>query len=163
MSSFTTSWLCFTDLLKFHRIPSECETWLTRTPSNPSFNVGYSAQQLFFRFCRGFHPSPLQPRIPVSTPCSLSLPGIYQPRHLRPQSPTSGHNLLAFQQYHSLTFFLTEVRLIKTMVFPVVIYRCKSWTIKKAECQRTDVLNCGAEEDSWEFYELSQGDQTTQS
>ena len=42
----------------------------------------------------------------------------------------------------------TKVHLVKAMVFPVVIYGCESWAIKKAECQRTDVLNCGAEEDS---------------
>ena len=29
---------------------------------------------------------------------------------------------------------LTEVHLVKAMIFPVVIYRCESWTIKKAEC-----------------------------
>ena len=34
----------------------------------------------------------------------------------------------------------TKVRLIKAMVFPVVIYGCESWTIKKAECQRTDAF-----------------------
>ena len=34
----------------------------------------------------------------------------------------------------------TKVHLIKGMVFPVVIYGCESWTIKKAECQRTDVF-----------------------
>ena len=32
----------------------------------------------------------------------------------------------------------TKVHLVKAMVFPVVMYGCKSWTIKKAECQRTD-------------------------
>ena len=32
----------------------------------------------------------------------------------------------------------TKVPLVKTMVFPVVIYGCESWTIKKAECQRID-------------------------
>ena len=32
----------------------------------------------------------------------------------------------------------TKVRLVKAMVFPVVTYGCESWTIKKAECQRTD-------------------------
>ena len=35
---------------------------------------------------------------------------------------------------------LTNVRLVKTMVFPVVIYGCESWTIKKAECQRIDAF-----------------------
>ena len=34
------------------------------------------------------------------------------------------------------------------MVFPVVTYSCESQTIKKAELQRTDALNCGAGEDS---------------
>ena len=34
----------------------------------------------------------------------------------------------------------TKVCLIKTMVFPIVTYRCESWTIKKAELQRTDAL-----------------------
>ena len=33
-----------------------------------------------------------------------------------------------------------RVHIIKAMVFPVVIYRCESWTIKKAECRRTDVF-----------------------
>ena len=34
----------------------------------------------------------------------------------------------------------TKVRLVKAMVFPVVMYGCESWTIKKAECQRIDAL-----------------------
>ena len=34
----------------------------------------------------------------------------------------------------------TKVHLIKAMVFPVVMYGCESWTIKKAECQRTDAF-----------------------
>ena len=32
----------------------------------------------------------------------------------------------------------TKVYIAKAMVFPVVIYKCESWTIKKAECQKTD-------------------------
>ena len=35
--------------------------------------------------------------------------------------------------------FKTKIRLVKTMVFPVVMYGCESWTIKKAECRRNDV------------------------
>ena len=35
---------------------------------------------------------------------------------------------------------LTKVCIVKAMVFPVVIYRCDSWTIKKAKCQRTDAF-----------------------
>ena len=35
---------------------------------------------------------------------------------------------------------LTKVCLVKAKVFPVVMYGCESWTIKKVECQRTDVF-----------------------
>ena len=36
--------------------------------------------------------------------------------------------------------YLVKICLVKAMVFPVVMYRCENWTIKKAECQRTDVF-----------------------
>ena len=43
----------------------------------------------------------------------------------------------------------TKVRLVKAMVFPVVMYGCESWTIKKAEHQRIDGFElCGVGEDS---------------
>ena len=42
----------------------------------------------------------------------------------------------------------TKVHIVKAMVFPVVMYGFESWTIKKVEHQRTDVLNYGAGEDS---------------
>ena len=38
------------------------------------------------------------------------------------------------------TTFLTKVHLVKAMVFPVVIYGCESWTVKKAECQRINAF-----------------------
>ena len=41
----------------------------------------------------------------------------------------------------------TRVHLVKAMVFPVVMYGCESWTIKNAEHQRIDALNCGVGED----------------
>ena len=34
----------------------------------------------------------------------------------------------------------TEVHLVKCMVFPVVMYGCESWTVKKAECQKIDAF-----------------------
>ena len=34
----------------------------------------------------------------------------------------------------------TKVRLVKAMAFPVVMYECESWTVKKAECQRIDAF-----------------------
>ena len=45
---------------------------------------------------------------------------------------------------------LTKVHLVRAMVFPVVMYGCESWTIKKAERQRIELmlLNCGVGEDS---------------
>ena len=42
----------------------------------------------------------------------------------------------------------TKVHLVKAMVFPVVMYGCESWTVKKAESERIDALNCGVGEDS---------------
>ena len=41
----------------------------------------------------------------------------------------------------------TKVCIVKAMVFPVVMYGCESWTIKKAELQRTYALNYGTRED----------------
>ena len=41
-----------------------------------------------------------------------------------------------------------KVHLVKAMIFPIVMYGCESWTIKKAEHRRVDVLNCGVGEDS---------------
>ena len=41
----------------------------------------------------------------------------------------------------------TKAHLVKAMVFPVVMYGCESWTVKKAE-PRIDAFNCGVGEDS---------------
>ena len=56
----------------------------------------------------------------------------------------------------------TNVHLVKAMVFPVVMYGCESWTIKKAEHRELMLLNCGVGEDSWESLKL-QGDPTSPS
>ena len=42
----------------------------------------------------------------------------------------------------------TKVYLVEAMVFPVVMYGCQSWTIKKDECRRIDAFECGVREDS---------------
>ena len=42
----------------------------------------------------------------------------------------------------------TKVHLVKAIVFPVVMYGCESWTVKKAEPRRIELLNCGIGEDS---------------
>ena len=43
---------------------------------------------------------------------------------------------------------LTKICLVKAVVFPVVMYGCKSWTIKKADTKELMLLNCGVGEDS---------------
>ena len=57
---------------------------------------------------------------------------------------------------------LTKVRIIKAVIFPVVMYGGESWTMKKAETEELMLLNCGVGEDSWEFLGL-QGDPTSPS
>ena len=42
----------------------------------------------------------------------------------------------------------TKVHLVKAMVFPLVMYGCESWTVKKAERRRLMLLSCGVGEDS---------------
>ena len=42
----------------------------------------------------------------------------------------------------------TKIRLVKAMVFPVVMYGCESWTIKKLSAKELMFLNCGVGEDS---------------
>ena len=42
----------------------------------------------------------------------------------------------------------TKIHIVKAMVFPVVMYGCESWTIKKAECQRIDAFELWCGEDS---------------
>ena len=45
---------------------------------------------------------------------------------------------------------LSKVHIVKAMVFPVVVYKCMSWTIKKAKHQRIKAIELGIGEDSWE-------------
>ena len=56
----------------------------------------------------------------------------------------------------------TKVHLVKAMFFPVVMYGCESWTVKKPEPKELMLLNCGVGEDSWESLGL-QGDPTSPS
>ena len=55
---------------------------------------------------------------------------------------------------------LTKVHLVKAMVFPVVMYGCESWTVKKQSAEELMLLNCVVGEDSWESLGL-QGDPTS--
>ena len=53
-----------------------------------------------------------------------------------------------------------KLRLVQAMVFPVVMYGCENWTVKKAVAGELMLLNCGVAEDSWESLGL-QGDPTS--
>ena len=56
----------------------------------------------------------------------------------------------------------TKVHVVKAMVFPVIIYGCESWTIKRAECQRIDAFELWC----WKRFlrdPLQQGDPASQS
>ena len=48
-------------------------------------------------------------------------------------------NLDSILESRDITF-PTKVHLVKAMVFPVVMYRCESWTVKKAECRKIDAF-----------------------
>ena len=56
----------------------------------------------------------------------------------------------------------TKVHLVKATVFPVVMYGCESWTIKKLNAEELMLLNCGVGEDSWQSLGL-QGEPTSPS
>ena len=65
--------------------------------------------------------------------------------------PVHGCELSCFSQVQLLSVAYinlpTKIHLVKAMVFPVVMYGCESWTIKEADQQRIDLLNCGVGED----------------
>ena len=42
----------------------------------------------------------------------------------------------------------TKVHLVKAVIFPVVMYGCESWTVKKAECEKLMLVKCGVGENS---------------
>ena len=78
-----------------------------------------------------------------------------------------GHYMDEPWRYHAnwnklvqkINHFANKVPYSQSYGFYVVMYRCESWTIKKAEHEELILWNCGAGEDSWESLGL-QGDQT---
>ena len=74
------------------------------------------------------------------SPPGSSVHGIFQARVLEWGAIAfSVTNLDSILKSRDITL-LTKVHLIKALVFPVVMYGCESWTIKKAECQRIDAF-----------------------
>ena len=72
-------------------------------------------------------------KITVDSDCSLEIKRYFL---LRRKAMTNLDSILESRDIS----LLTEVHLVKAMVFPVVMYGCESWTIKKAECQRIDAF-----------------------
>ena len=70
-------------------------------------------------------------------------------------------NLVSILKSRDITL-PTKFYIFKAMVFPEVMYGCKSWTVKKAECRRIDAFELWCWINSWQSLEL-QGDQTSQS
>ena len=68
-------------------------------------------------------------------------------------------NLVSVLKSRDITL-LRKVRLVKAMVFPVVMYGCESWTIRKLSAEELMLLNCSVGEDSWESLGLH-GDPTS--
>ena len=88
----------------------------------------------------------------LSDPMDCSLPGssvhgVFQARVLEWVAIAfSMTNLDSVLKSRHITL-LTKVCLVKAMVFPVVMYGCKSWTIKKLNAKEFMLLNCGFGED----------------
>ena len=67
---------------------------------------------------------------------------------------TVGHNCSLQARLENIIFLTrllkltTKVRLVKAMVFPVVMYGCENWTIKKLSTEELMLFNCGVGEDS---------------
>ena len=94
---------------------------------------------------------------------------IYMPHFLYPCSYWWTFRLFSSLGYHKQCCYEHKGLSIKAMVFPVVMYGCESWTIKKAECRRIDAFELWCSqftvftgEDSWESRGL-QGDPTSPS
>ena len=75
-------------------------------------------------------------KITMDSDCSHELKGHLL---LGKKATTNLDSILKSRNYFAITL-PTKVRIVKAMVFPVVIYRCESWTIKKAECQKIDAF-----------------------
>ena len=81
------------------------------------------------------------------------------PRNQIQVSFTAGRSLTIWSSRETWYFFMLQWQIlldsekvcrVKAMVFPVVMYGCESWTVKKVEPKELVLLNCGLGEDSWE-------------
>ena len=68
-------------------------------------------------------------------------------------------NLDSILKWRNITL-PTKVCLVKAMVFPIVMYGCKSWTIRKLRAEELMLLNCGVGEDSWDSWTARRSNQS---
>ena len=73
----------------------------------------------------------------------------------------SYENLESILKSRDITL-LTKILIVKAMVFPLVLYGCENWTIKRLRAEELMLSNCGAGEDSLESLGFQEG-QTSQS
>ena len=84
--------------------------------------MGKQCQTLFFRLqnhCRWYCSHEIKRRLLLGRKVTTTLDSIFKSREIT---------------------LLTKVHLVKATVFPVVMYGCESWTVKNAECRRTDAF-----------------------
>ena len=103
--------------------------------------------------------NPIQGFLGLQTHCGQWL----QPQNLKMLAPWNKsydkpRKHIKKQRHH----FANKGHLLKATVFPVVMYGCENWTIKKLSAKELMLLNCGVGEDSWESLGL-QGDPTSSS
>ena len=167
------------DNFYFLGLQNHCGQWLqqwnskTPAPSKESYDkpVLYLVTQSCPTLC-----NPMDCRPPGSTVHGI-LPArilewvaLLQRRDQTQVSCTSGRFFTIWATREALDSILksrditlpTKVHLVKAMVFPVIMYGCKSWTLKKASAKELMLLNCGIGDDSWEF-PGQQGDPTSPS
>ena len=75
----------------------------------------------------------------LCNPMNCSMPGLPVHHQLPEFTQTHVHNLDSIFKSRDITL-PTKVRLVKAMVFPVIMYGCESWTVKKAEHRRTNAF-----------------------
>ena len=124
------------------------DTFLTRQPRMKAQTASFAQETLTGRSLRSCLPSLVCSRHCYSEIRRATSPRSGNINNLLDTCSGKIHALLGRKVMTNLDSILksrditlpTKVHLVKAMVFPVVMYRCESWTIKKAECRRIDAF-----------------------
>ena len=104
-----------------------------------SFNINLSSEHRTDLLQHGVIVSPCSPRDPQESYLTPQFKSINSLPFSFLYSPTLTSNLDSILKSRDITLS-TKVHLVKAMVFPVVVYGCESWTVKKAERRRIDAF-----------------------